>query len=276
MVILCSLSPQTVERKEFPNFMTFTPTYKQTRQAWRDIWIGTEFALELESLQYPRSQEILNIYLPYLNPSKPILEAGCGPGHVVYYLREHHLPVIGLDYAPEPLEAARRLVRDLPLQMGDVHFLPYADNYFGAYLSFGVVEHFEHGPGPALKEAYRVLASSGILVLTVPHPQFVEGLYQLRTRIFSAFGKQLPQRAGYYERTYTHNELAHHVKSVGFTIKEIRPAAHSYTFYGLHPIFRQKNSYYKASPLAELAGRVSRNVFPWITAFHTVIIAQKP
>src|SRR5688572_21655252 len=116
--------------------MVSDPTYQETRQAWRDIWSGTEFDLELRSLRYPRSQEILNIYLPYLNRTKTILEAGCGPGHVVYYLREHEYPAIGIDYAPEPLEASLRLVPDLPLHLGDVHYLPYADNYFGAYLSF--------------------------------------------------------------------------------------------------------------------------------------------
>ena len=255
--------------------MTSSVTYEQTRQAWRDIWIETEFDLELRSLHYPRSQEILNIYLPYLSQSRPILEAGCGPAHVVYYLRERHYPAIGIDYAPEPLEAAVHLVPGLPVHMGDVHYLPYADNYFGAYLSFGVVEHFEHGPGAALQEAYRVLDRSGILVLTVPHPQFVEDLYILRKRLLAMLGNRLSDRAGYYERTYGHKELSSHVKSAGFEIKEVKPAGHSYTFYGLHRIFREPEGYYKSSTLGELAGRMARRVLPWMTAFHTVIIAQK-
>ena len=49
----------------------------------------------------------------------------------------------------------------LKLQTGDVHALPYGDKSVHGYLSFGVLEHFEHGVGPALREANRVLASGG-------------------------------------------------------------------------------------------------------------------
>src|SRR5579859_3053338 len=177
-----------------------TSTYQETRQAWRDIWIGAEFDLELNSLSYQHSHEVLQTYLPYLDRAKQILEAGCGPGHVVYYLRERNYLTLGIDYAPEALVKTVQRFPTLPLHLGDVHTLPYGANTFGAYLSFGVVEHFEHGPLPALHEAYRVLKPGGVLVLTVPHPQLVESIYKLRERL----SPSKAPRAGYYERTYSH------------------------------------------------------------------------
>ncbi|MCC7206213.1 MAG: class I SAM-dependent methyltransferase, partial [Anaerolineae bacterium] len=159
-----------------------TPTYERTRRAWRDIWTGTEFEREMATLDYPRARQLFDLYLPWLpkDPAAPILEAGCGPGHVVYYLRQRGYPALGLDYAPEALAPTRALYPDLPLHVGDVHQLPYPDNTFGAYLSFGVVEHFEQGPARALAEAFRTLRPGGVLVLSTPTPNVVEALLDLR------------------------------------------------------------------------------------------------
>ncbi len=252
---------------------TTTPVYEKTRQAWRSIWIGTEFERELRSLDYPRAQQLFSLYMPYLPQDKPILEAGCGPGHIVYYLREpkYKYNVIGFDYAPEALQATHDRLPELPLLVGDVHALPYADESLGAYLSFGVVEHFEHGPAAALREAFRALQPGGTLVLTVPHPQIVETLHQFRQRLIPA----KVARAGYYERTYSHHELADHVRSVGFAIDVVAPISHSYTLYGLHRIFRKPGGYYESSTFAEHMAKLIRRVLPWRTAFETLIIAHK-
>ncbi len=78
--------------------------------------------------------------------------------------------LIGLDYAENALRVSKDYDPSLVLATGDVHALPYADNTFGGYLSFGVLEHFEAGMAQPLAEAYRVLKPGGILVLTIPYP----------------------------------------------------------------------------------------------------------
>lgn len=249
-----------------------TTVYKQTRQAWRDIWIGTDFDRERQSLDYPRAQELFALYLPFLRQDTPILEAGCGPGHIVQYLGDQGYRALGLDYAPEALQATREQYPALPFNVGDVHCLPYKSNSFGGYLSFGVVEHFEHGPDAALREAFRVLVPGGVLVITVPHPQLVESLYKLRQRIAPA---AVP-RAGYYERTYRHQELSAHVQGAGFDLALVTPISHSYTLYGLLPIFRKRNGYYETSALGERVGGWCKKLLPWATAFETLIVARKP
>src|SRR5271165_6883369 len=88
-------------QKDYSQVSLNTPVYHETRKAWRSIWIGTEFHRELRALEYPRAQSLFNLYMPCLRRDEPILEAGCGPGHIVYYLRERTYNAIGLDYAPE-------------------------------------------------------------------------------------------------------------------------------------------------------------------------------
>jgi SAM-dependent methyltransferase len=251
------------------------PTYAQTKQAWRDIWAGTDFDRELRTLSYPRSRELIQHYQPYLEKNVPLLEAGCGPAHVVYYFRQQGYNMIGVDYAPEGLLPTHRDHPQLPLHLGDVHHLPYKDNAFGAYLSFGVVEHFEHGPLPALREAYRVLRPQGKLILTVPHPNFVEDLRTLVNRIFPQRLEKLGRRAAYFETYYTHQQMADFVRQVGFRVLKVIPYSHSFTFWGLHPIFRRNASYYESSWLGEVAGRIGKSSLPWRSAFECLVIAEK-
>lgn len=253
---------------------TKTPTYEDTRRAWRNIWTETDFDRELQTLSYRRSQELINAYLSYLDKSTPILEAGCGLGQLVYYLRQRGYNAIGVDYAPEALTPTHERFPEMPLHVGDVHHLPYPEDYFGGYLSFGVVEHFEQGPLPALREAHRVLRPDGTLVLTVPHPNFVESLRDTLNFLFPSRLEQVGRRAEYYESTYHHDRLTSLVSSAGFEIKAVIPYSHSYTFYGLGGAFRG-SGYYTTSPLAEMAGTVGRLTMPWTTAFASLIIARK-
>ncbi|MFN7209795.1 MAG: class I SAM-dependent methyltransferase [Aggregatilineales bacterium] len=251
-----------------------TPTYEQTRQAWRDIWQSTNFARELATLDYPRARELLDLYLPHLDRGAPVLEAGCGPGHVVHYLRQRGYAALGLDYAPEALLPTRAQFPDLPLHLGDVHRLPYAANSFGAYLSFGVVEHFEQGPTEALREAFRVLKPKGVLVLTTPTPNFVDDLRRLADRLIPS-RRRRPPRAEYYETAYTGAQLADFCRAVGFRVLRVVPYSHSFTFYGLHRIFRGAG-YYQTSALAELMGKIGRRIAPQRTAFAVLVLAEKP
>jgi SAM-dependent methyltransferase len=249
-------------------------SYEQTRQAWRDIWTQTNFERELATLAYPRARALMDLYLPHLPRQYPVLEAGCGPAHIVHHLMQQGYQAVGLDYAPEALLATHKILPNLPLHLGDVHHLPYAANTFGSYLSFGVVEHFEHGPMPALQEAFRVLRPGGILVLTTPSPNFVEDLRHLADRLIPSRRQRGP-RAAYYETHYTGQQLADFSQRAGFRIVKMAPYAHSFTFYGLHRIFRGKG-YYETTRLAEIAGALGKRLLPLYTAFECLVIGEKP
>lgn len=245
--------------------------YDSTRQAWQDIWQTASVEAELQTMQYRRAQQTLHAYLPYLNKQDVILEAGSGLSAAVITLREMGYAVIGLDYAVNALLTSRHHTPDLPLVGGDVHELPFADNQFGAYLSFGVLEHFEHGMQPALQEAYRVLKPGGVLVMTIPYPNIVHELVRWRRQ---RAGETVLNDDDFYESTYTRQNLVDQVTAVGFDAVATLPTSHSFTLWGASRLFRAKG-YYKTNALAEVAGDVMARVLPWSFNFMTLVIGRK-
>ncbi len=245
--------------------------YHSTRQSWEHIWDDASVEAELETLRFTRSQETIAAYLPYLPRNGVILEAGCGLSAVVIFLRAQGYSVIGLDYAVNALLKARAYDPALALQAGDVHALPYADGSLAAYLSFGVLEHFEHGMGPALAEAARVLRPGGVLVLTIPYPNVVHRLVRWRRRVL---GRSALTDDEFYESTYTRHALITAAEAAGFDVVETRPLSHAYTLWGLGGPFRAAG-YYRTTPLADGLGRLLRAVVPWPFNFMTLLIGRR-
>jgi len=248
-----------------------SPRYDTTRQAWEDIWDSASVEIELQSEEYPRSRQALQLYVPYLPEDGMILEAGSGLSAAVITLRRMGFNVTGLDYAVNALFVSRRYDATLPLAAGDVHALPYADGSLAAYLSFGVLEHFEHGMGPALAEAYRVLCPGGVLVLTIPYPNVVQRLVAWRRRRQNV---SVLNDEDFYESTYTRKALVENVTQAGFTPVKVAPTSHAYTLWGLGGPFRA-DGYYRTSALADVLGSVLRVALPWAFNFSTMVIARK-
>ncbi|MCE2489181.1 MAG: class I SAM-dependent methyltransferase [Anaerolineae bacterium] len=247
--------------------------YESTRQGWSDMWHGATVAEELATMYYPRSQAIMQAYLPWLPRDAPVLEAGSGLGGPVIALRAAgHDKVIGMDYVESALQAARRHTPGLPLLTGDIHAIPCADASIGAYLSFGVLEHFEQGMGPALAEARRVLRPGGILVLTIPFPNLVQRLVVLRRRLQ---GRDALTHDDFYESAWGRRALVGTVTEAGFELCELRPTSHDFTLWGLGGPFRAPG-YFRSSPLAEALGGALTRLAPWAFNYTTLLIARKP
>jgi SAM-dependent methyltransferase len=247
--------------------MMSQPSYDQTRAAWEHIWDAADVETELSAVAYPRAQETINRYRPFLPKDRLILEAGSGLSAVVIALGRLGYAMIGLDYAENALHISRGYDPSLRLAAGDVHALPFADNSLGGYLSFGVLEHFEHGMGAGLREAYRVLGRGGVLVLTIPYPNIVYRLVKWKNRHRPA--------EGYYETAYTRAQLVQEVTAAGFQVALAEPTSHSFTLWGLGSVFRAPG-YYKTSRLAEALGAALRYLLPWAFNYMTLIVAHKP
>lgn len=245
--------------------------YDSTRRAWEDIWDEASIQVELEAAAYARAQETINAYLPYLDQQDLHLEAGSGLSAIVIALRQRGYRVHGLDYALNALQASRHYDDALPLAAGDVHHLPYRDNCLGSYLSFGVLEHFEQGLLPALREAYRVVKPGGVVVLTIPYPNLIHKLVQWRRRLAGA--GPLTDDA-FYESTYTCRQLRDVVTEAGFRLELAQPTSHSFTLWQLGGPFRAPG-YYRTSPLAERLGGLLQRVLPWPFNYSTLIVARK-
>lgn len=250
----------------------FGSRYKSTREAWENIWDTASVERELELIQVTRAQATLNTYVPYLNKDGIHLEAGSGLSAVILTLKKMGYNVIGLDYAEKALHTSHAYDASLSLVVGDVHALPHATNSLDSYLSFGVLEHFEHGMQPALKEAFRVLKPGGILILTIPYPNVVNRFVAWRRK---RQGITVLNDDDFYESTYSRDALCQNVTNVGFKLEQVVPTSHSYTLWGLGGLFRAKG-YYQTNALAESLGGILKAILPWPFNFSTLVIARKP
>ncbi|MBX3749522.1 MAG: class I SAM-dependent methyltransferase [Opitutaceae bacterium] len=112
--------------------------------------------------------DTVNLALRFLPATGLVLEAGCGPGHVVAYLREKGFDIEGVELNALVVEEALRRHPGLRIAVGDVATLPVPDGTYAGLLSFGVIEHFPAGPEAPLAEHRRVLRPGGVAIISVP------------------------------------------------------------------------------------------------------------
>src|SRR5512138_257224 len=130
-------------------------------------WDSRTLAGELESFPSRTLAGVLKKFLP--GKKLRVLEGGCGFGAWCVWLEQLGHDVIGLENNEKVVAAALRNKPDVAVRQGDILHIPYPDGHFDAYLSLGVIEHFEEGPGKALAEARRVLKQGGLVFITTPY-----------------------------------------------------------------------------------------------------------
>jgi len=193
---------------------------KKLNGYWSNIWDKAEIYRQIGTL---RRDPIRPYVLKYLPRNGIHIEAGCGLSRYVFYLFDLGFNIIGMDISEVALEKCKNWANENGydpnmFKYGDVRTIPYPDNYFSSYISFGVVEHFEEGPIKALKEAYRVLSEGGIIIVSTPNKYAYDVLIE-------RIGKNpkfiiTKTKKEFYQYEYSVNELANFVKSVGFEILE--------------------------------------------------------
>jgi SAM-dependent methyltransferase len=95
-----------------------------------------------------------------------VLDVCCGPGMLAAAALERGAEAIGLDFSPEAVELARKLVPNGRFERGDAQALPYPAASFDAVLCGYGLMHLPE-PAAALLEMLRVLRSGGRTALSV-------------------------------------------------------------------------------------------------------------
>lgn len=112
-----------------------------------------------------------------------ILDAGCGAGPALRYLKQRGYFPFGTDLIEYPLTQARRLIPDARLaQCNSDAALPFAENSFDVILMSEVIEHVA-APEFTLRECRRVLRDGGAVAVTTPN------LWDVRRVYYPALGK---------------------------------------------------------------------------------------
>ena len=140
-------------------------TIRNLNQQQEHMWSASRVEEEVSACGL---RHIKELFLQHLSKGEKILEAGCGLGAWVVYLGERGYDIVGIDHDIMVIDRLKDWKPELPVFQGDICHLPYADGSIGAYISLGVMEHFEEGCDEAMAEARRVLKPDGLIFFTVP------------------------------------------------------------------------------------------------------------
>lgn len=113
-----------------------------------------------------------------LPPEAQVLDAGCGTGGMMHWLRQQPWQLQGVDLHPEAVSACH--LRGLPdVQLADVSFMPFAAGQFDAVLSLDVLYHSAVDESATLAEMLRVLRPGGWLLLHLPAFECLRGSHDI-------------------------------------------------------------------------------------------------
>lgn len=190
-------------------------------ELWEENWESTDFEA---GLRFCENDPLRNLFERYAQVGKVMLEGGCGLGQYVAFYGARGVRIVGLDFAQSTLARLRKRYDQLMLCSGDVAALPFSDEAFDLYYSGGVVEHFEAGAEPALREARRVLKPDGVLLISVPYVNvlrralspFKSNLWR-RVRSAEVEGEGSQHRQ-FFQYVYTRREFEALLASAGLRV----------------------------------------------------------
>ena len=114
-------------------------------------------------------------------PAGPVVDLGCGPGHIAAYLHGLGLPVLGVDQSAEMLAIGRARYPEVSFALSTITRLGLADNSCSGVLSRSSVIHLPlELLSSALTEFARVLVPGGWLLLSFSATDGPEPPYEYR------------------------------------------------------------------------------------------------
>ncbi|MDD3183323.1 MAG: methyltransferase domain-containing protein [Alphaproteobacteria bacterium] len=192
----------------------FVPSHVQN---WESVWNNSKSErYSLRDLRNKIAEAKIEIFQQkgvLFRRGEKVLESGCGDASLVISLAEEYgIKAAGVDFSTEALSKAKLHAEsrnvDLRCAFADARCTPFSDGDFDKVISLGIIEHFK-SPKVALAENFRILNSSGLMILMTPNKNsfgVIDRKAQLRIGKWP-FG---------YQTEYTPNELKCISEEAGF------------------------------------------------------------
>jgi SAM-dependent methyltransferase len=203
---------------------------------WNHYWENKRYLSRLIAAgQAGELGEFQTIIDRFVDKEHLILEAGCGPGHLVAALTSQGYQALGIDYEFDVVQFANEQLPHENIIQGNILSLSFPAASVGCYLSIGVVEHLIDGPIPALLEARRVLRSGGVALISVPY------LNPMRESYLATLDQyeQRPDNMHFHQYYYDINRFSEFLYQAGFRVLEWYPYAVQSFLVREHPLFNK-------------------------------------
>jgi SAM-dependent methyltransferase len=182
-------------------------------QAWAQAPDRINFQRE-EQGHLPHA--LKSAFIGHIKPGARVLEAGSGLGRFTIAMKARGYDAVGVDYAPEVVTMLNERFPEIDFRRGDVTNLQeFGDGSFDAIYSPGVCEHFESGPEPVFREAFRLLSPGGLFVNSSP---CFNPVRRMRARL-SAYPRSGCPDLPFYQWAYTETEISAILASEGFQVE---------------------------------------------------------
>lgn len=97
----------------------------------------------------------------------PLLDVGCGIGHISKYLADFGFRIVGADLSPQMVEKANSLYPGILFEVSDMRAMHFPDESFSGVLSLYSIIHFDYQAiDEVFKEINRVLVNQGRFLLS--------------------------------------------------------------------------------------------------------------
>lgn len=243
------------------------------------MWSGVKIEDEVSACH---GRRVHAYFFKYLPKTESIVEAGCGIGTWVAYLRNKGFDVKGIEHDENLICSIKKYTPNLPIQSGDVCNLPFKDCSMGAYISLGVVEHFEDGVERPLKEALRVLRPGGVIILTVPFNNVFRRVIAHPMRAVYLLLHRLRGGAVHFaEYRYSETEAQEMVEKAGFEIIETgtddyNDKSRSMVIWSELPLLRARNMPHDLNVVGRVVAFIMNLLSKKILAAGILVAAKKP
>ncbi len=227
-----------------------------------------------------RYQTIEDVFLQYLPKPGRILEAGCGRGRWVFYLRRKGYDIEGIDIAGSAVRAARAFDPAVPITQGDVLSLPFPNDSFEGVISLGVVEHFEDGPDAAFIEVRRVLRRGGLFLVTVPTQNVMRKMMFNKIKAAQlAFKKLRGERLAFEEYRYSRRQFSELLERSGFSTLDCRPddfvSPRNMGLFTDSRFLRSRVKQWELNTAGRALNTLLSSVSPWLHCSGTLWVTRK-